>query len=161
MERNKRAAQSETDVALRLLKERRVPVHYRELISDVLQQLGETPANPGQRLAQIHTEINLDSRFVFVGKGMWGLAAWAPKTNRLAAPVPDERNYQPKHSDYVWEDIDEDPDEDEESECLIPVDEDVDEDVEDEGEELDESFPLVDEDDEIEPEDEDEDPEQS
>ncbi|MGI6359241.1 MAG: DNA-directed RNA polymerase subunit delta [Bacillota bacterium] len=144
MERNKRAAQSETDVAFRILKERRSPVHYRELIADVLDQLGETPANPGQRLAQIHTEINLDSRFVFVGKGMWGLSAWSPKTNRLTAPVPNERNYQPKHSDYVWEDADEDLDEDDESECLVPVDEDSEDESEDELE-LDEDFPLDDE----------------
>lgn len=148
MERKKRIAQSETDLALGVLKARQAPMHYKELIAEVLSQLGETPANPGQRLAQIHTEINLDSRFVFIGKGMWSLATWSPKTNRPVAPVPNERNYQPKHADYVWEEIDED--EDDESECLVPVDE----------EELDEDFPLeedesgeaVEEDDEDEPE---------
>jgi len=135
MERKKRTAQTETDVALAILKARQAPMHYRELIAEVLNQLGETPANPGLRLAQIHTEINLDSRFVFIGKGMWSLATWSPKTNRPAVPVPNERNYQPKHSDYVWEETDEE--EDDESECLVPADDE---------EELDEDFPLDDED---------------
>lgn len=133
MERKKRTVQSETDLAVEVLRARQTPMHYRELIAQVLERMGERPENPGARLAQIHTEINLDSRFVFIGKGMWGLASWSPKTNRLSAPVPNERNYQPKAADYVWEEDQEE--EDDESECLVPADD----------EELDEDFPLEEE----------------
>jgi len=27
----------------------------------------------------VHTQINLDSRFVHMGKGMWGIVEWSPQ----------------------------------------------------------------------------------
>lgn len=152
MERKKQA-QSESDLAVEVLREQQLPMHYKELITQVLERMGETPTNLGTRLSRINTEINLDSRFVFVGKGMWGLASWAPKTNRQVAPVPNERNYQPKHSDYVWEEGEEE--EDDERERLVPVhDEDgLDEDSpleKDEDEEEDEDEEKEDEEEEVE-----------
>jgi len=29
-------------------------------------------------MAGIHTELNLDGRFIHVGKGVWGLKEWMP-----------------------------------------------------------------------------------
>lgn len=149
MERKRRGIPSESDVAVEVLRARQLPMHYKELITQVLERLGETPTNLGTRLAQIHTEINLDSRFVFVGKGMWGLTSWSTKTNRAVAPVPNERNYQPKHSDYAWADGEEE--EDDESERLVPVHDE---------EDPDEDFPLEeDEEEEAEEEESEDDPE--
>lgn len=123
MEKKRKVTKSETDIAYEVLKQRKSPMHYKELIGAVLEQMGLDPTNPGNRLVQIHTEINLDSRFAFLGKGLWGLTAWSPKQNRpvAAADGPKERSYQPKPSDYLWEEDSED--QDDEEDLLVPDDE--------------------------------------
>lgn len=138
MENKKKVVLSETDVAYQILREKKEPMHYRELIIAVLERMGQDTAISGTKLAQIHTEINLDSRLDFLGKGMWGLLAWAPKpASKLGADGPNERSYQPKAADYIW---DEEADEDleEEEECLVPDDEAeaVDDDDEEDADEL-------------------------
>jgi len=75
-----------------------------------------------------------------MGKGIWGLKDWAPATLK-ATPhaLPGDREYQPKHDDYIFDDEDND-EPDDESELLIPVDDDdevFDEDVEPVDEDLD------------------------
>lgn len=136
MDNRKKVAISESDVAYQILREHKAPMHYRELITAVLEHLGRDTTITGSMLAQIHTEINLDSRFDFLGKGMWGLQIWAPKpASREVVAGPKESNYQPKAADYLWdEEEDEDIDDDDEVEDNfipdgedIPHDEDVDE----------------------------------
>ena len=131
MENKKKAVLSETDVAYQILRERKEPIHYRELITAVLERMGQDTAISGTKLAQIHTEINLDSRFDFLGKGLWGLQAWAPKpASKLGSDGPNERSYQPKAADYLWdEEADEDLEEDED-ECLVPDEEEEEEEEE-------------------------------
>lgn len=122
MDKKRKATKSETDIAYEILKQNKSPMHYKELIGAVLEQMGLDPAKPGNKLVQIHTEINLDSRFNFLGKGLWGLTAWSPKQNKPApvADGPKERSYQPKPSDYLWEEDEEEVDDEEE--LLVPVD---------------------------------------
>ncbi|NLY53761.1 MAG: DNA-directed RNA polymerase subunit delta [Firmicutes bacterium] len=162
MENKKRTPQNETDVAYQILRERKAPMHYRELILTVLERMGQSTENLGPKLAQIHTEINLDSRFSFLGQGMWGLQAWAPRpASKAGAPEPSERRYQPKASDYMW-DEEEEEDIDDEDELLVPADDDdslideEDDELDDLAEDLDDLL-LDDEellDDELEDEDE-------
>jgi len=126
MEIKKKEPQSVTDVAYQILREHKAPMHYRQLISAALERMGEDPNVPGAKLAQIHTEINLDSRFDFLGKGMWGLQIWSSKpTNRDLGDGPNERSYQPKASDYLWDEEEEEELEDEED-GFIPDDEELD-----------------------------------
>lgn len=127
MENKKKVAISEADVAYQILREHKAPMHYRELITAVLEHLGRDTTITGSMLAQIHTEINLDSRFDFLGKGMWGLQIWAPKpANRMVASEPNERSYQPKAIDYMWdEEEEEDIDDEDVEDGFIPVDEDM------------------------------------
>lgn len=120
MNNKKNIALSEADVAYQILREQKQPLHYRELIMATLERMGLDTNISGTRLAQIHTEINLDSRFAFLGKGMWGLQLWAPKTEELVGlDGLNERSYEPKAADYIW-DEDEDEDLDEDEDCLIP-----------------------------------------
>lgn len=126
MENKKKVAISEADVAYQILREHKAPMHYRELITAVLERLGRDTTITGSMLAQIHTEINLDSRFDFLGKGMWGLQIWAPKpANRMVASEPNERSYQPKAIDYMWDEEEEDIDDEDVEDGFIPVDEDM------------------------------------
>lgn len=137
MDKKKKSALSETDIAYQILREHKAPLHYRELITAVLEQMGEGSAISGSRLAQIHTEINLDSRFDFLGKGMWGLQAWAPKTaSRVSTGEPNESSYQPKAIDYLWDEEEEDLDDDDEEAGFISSDEIDEDDTEEEEAEL-------------------------
>jgi len=49
-----------------------------------------------QAMAELHTQINMDSRFTFKGKGYWGLTEWAPvqrttgRSDEPSAAVLDE-----------------------------------------------------------------------
>lgn len=146
MENKKKQPLSETDVAYQILREQKSPMHYKELIAAVLDRMGVVPENRGLKMAQIHTEINLDSRFSFLGKGMWGLHIWSSMTAKMDDTLdPKERNYQPKLSDYIW---DEEEDEDDEEEEEDPADSFLIEDEEEE-EAIDDELIPADEDDDM------------
>lgn len=70
---------SVTDIAYVILKRRGKATHFKELIDEILKVKPMGQENPGRLLAQIHTEINLDSRFIHLGNGEWGLRDWQPK----------------------------------------------------------------------------------
>ena len=74
---------SVTDLAFTILKKHGKPMHFKELINEVMQVKAINQENPGRLIAQMHTEINLDSRFIHQGGGEWGLREWLPKTNRV------------------------------------------------------------------------------
>ena len=74
---------SVTDLAFTILKRHGRPMHFKQLISEVMQVKAINQENPGRLIAQMHTEINLDSRFIHQGGGEWGLREWQPKTNRV------------------------------------------------------------------------------
>ena len=71
---------SATDLAYAILKNSGKAMYYKDLIDKILQTKSIAVENQGRIIAQIHTEINLDSRFFHKGQGEWGLRDWAPKT---------------------------------------------------------------------------------
>lgn len=71
---------SVTDIAYCVLKGHGKPLHFKELIQEILKVKPVRDDNPGRILAQMHTEINLDARFVHQGGGEWGLRDWQPKS---------------------------------------------------------------------------------
>ncbi|MDR3559958.1 MAG: DNA-directed RNA polymerase subunit delta [Negativicutes bacterium] len=70
---------SEVDLAYQVLAEKGSALNFRELISMVLDAKGRPQHSRGHAMAEVHTQINMDSRFVHLGKGMWGLAEWLPQ----------------------------------------------------------------------------------
>ncbi|KGK86639.1 DNA-directed RNA polymerase [Desulfosporosinus sp. HMP52] len=77
---------TEADIAYEVLKTQGNPMHYQNLIEEVLQRLGIS--QEAIRVAAALTQINLDTRFTFLGKGEWGLKVWEPaKTSRRAPAV--------------------------------------------------------------------------
>jgi len=70
---------TEVDVAYHVLAEKGTALHFRELISKVLEKKGRPLHSLAHAMAEVHTQINMDSRFVHMGKGMWGLAEWLPQ----------------------------------------------------------------------------------
>lgn len=69
---------SDADRAVEVLQRGRRPLHYRDLIRRVIRaQDGADDATP-HRMAAVYTQLNVDSRFVYHGQGIWGLSAWEP-----------------------------------------------------------------------------------
>lgn len=68
-------SQSEVEVAYRVLKAKGEPKYFRELMQIVFA-IKNIPLDNPQLMAAIHTQFNLDNRFVFLGQGSWGLKEW-------------------------------------------------------------------------------------
>jgi DNA-directed RNA polymerase subunit delta len=76
---NKTYPMSEVDLAHKMLHDAGRAMYFRDLIGKVLEAKGDPVHSPAHAIAEIHTQINMDSRFMHVGKGMWGLAEWMPQ----------------------------------------------------------------------------------
>jgi len=77
---------TEADIAYEVLKAHDNPMHYHKLIDEVLKRLGISPE--AIRIAAALTQINLDTRFTFLGRGEWGLKVWDPSKNpKRLAPI--------------------------------------------------------------------------
>lgn len=73
----------EVNLAYQILKTAGHPLYYRELIDRVVAEKGGISRPSAHTIAEIHTRINLDSRFVHTGKSMWGLTEWSPRRINL------------------------------------------------------------------------------
>lgn len=85
---------SEVDLAYQVLAENGSALYFRDLITKVLNTKERQRQSLPHAMAEVHTLINMDSRFVHVGKGMWGLIEWMPQrgprsTEETAATVSD------------------------------------------------------------------------
>lgn len=78
-----RADMSVTDLAYCILKNRGKAMAFKDLMTEIMQVKALNPENRGRLGAQIHTEINLDSRFLHQGGGEWGLRDWQPKQSKV------------------------------------------------------------------------------
>jgi DNA-directed RNA polymerase subunit delta len=68
------------DMVYGVLKEAGSPLFHKDITTKLAEMLNGPDAPFDAKLvARIHTEINLDNRFVHTGQGMWGLKEWAPK----------------------------------------------------------------------------------
>ena len=88
---------SGVDMVYRILKERKTDMYFRDLLTEVLIARQVPSYLMKQAMAELHTQVNMDSRFSFKGKGFWGLTEWAPlprtsggRTDEPSAAVLDE-----------------------------------------------------------------------
>ncbi|EHQ92289.1 DNA-directed RNA polymerase subunit delta [Desulfosporosinus youngiae] len=101
---SKKDKPTEADIAFEILKAQGNPMHYQNLIEEVLQRLGIS--QEAIRIAAALTQINLDTRFTFLGRGEWGLKVWdSGKTPRRSPAVA------LINRDYAEEDDKSDPEE--------------------------------------------------
>lgn len=75
---------SDVEMAFGILQQVNRPMYFRDLISQVLEAKSGRSHALAHAMAQIHTQINLDSRFIYHGKGMWGLNEWVPQRGIVA-----------------------------------------------------------------------------
>ena len=71
---------SGADIAYRILKESKNDIYFRDLLTAVLTEKKVPSYLMTSAMAELHTQINMDSRFAFKGKGFWGLTEWIPVT---------------------------------------------------------------------------------
>ena len=69
---------SGVDMVYTILKERKTDLYFRDLLTEVLTARQVPSYLMKQAMAELHTQVNMDSRFSFKGKGFWGLTEWAP-----------------------------------------------------------------------------------
>lgn len=85
---------SVVDAAYQILKDRREPMKYKDLVEEVLAQRGLRPGQSLPKLmAKAHTEISLDNRFQSRGSGLCGLREWTvkPPSYRVIEVLTGER----------------------------------------------------------------------
>ncbi|MDA8212239.1 MAG: DNA-directed RNA polymerase subunit delta [Clostridia bacterium] len=61
------------DIAYQILKVKGEPLYFRDLIGQVLSVKPINGRDLGHQMALVHTELNLDNRFIHIGSGMWSL----------------------------------------------------------------------------------------
>lgn len=97
---------SMVDLASEILKEKGEPILYRDLMNQVGKKKNFSPDELEQYIAQLYTEINIDGRFICVGRSLWGLRDWYPieqaTDSAVAANVKDD--YLEDDSDELYED---------------------------------------------------------
>ena len=70
-------------------------MHFRDLINQVLVEKGGPVYSRGHAMAEVHTQVNIDSRFFHVGKGEWGLVEWTPqRVSGRMSEEPADKSYQ-------------------------------------------------------------------
>jgi DNA-directed RNA polymerase subunit delta len=83
---SKKTKPTEADIAFEILKDQGNPMYYQGLIEEVLRRLGIP--QEAIRIAAALTQINLDTRFTFLGRGEWGLKVWdSTKVPRRSQPI--------------------------------------------------------------------------
>ena len=69
---------SEVDAAYHILAEKKTPVHYKELIQEVIEAKRKPVQSLAMAISEIYTMMNMDSRFHYEGESKWGLTEWVP-----------------------------------------------------------------------------------
>lgn len=69
---------AEMDIAHHILTQKKMPMHYKELITEVIETKHKPVQSLAMAISEIYTMMNMDSRFHHEGEGRWGLTEWVP-----------------------------------------------------------------------------------
>jgi DNA-directed RNA polymerase subunit delta len=100
---------SMVDLVHKILQSKGEPMLYRDLLQEVARLKGFSEEEMMQYIAQLYTEINIDGRFVCVGRSLWGLKHWYPTEQTTDSAVAGNIK-----DDFDDEDLDEELYEEEE-----------------------------------------------
>lgn len=119
------------DFAFHILQEKGEPMLYREIMQKIAKLKGFSEEDVNRLIAQLYTEINIDGRFICVGKSLWGLKRWYPTEqatdSAVAQNVKDDDSDEDLEEEDLFEEEKTDFEEDED------VENDFDGDFEEEG----------------------------
>lgn len=97
---------SDIDVAFKILREVGEPLYFKDLIAKVLALKPRQTASTARAMADIHTQINLDSRFSYLGSGRWGLHQWKKGSRLQAEPEETNDEYDEEENEYDEQEVD-------------------------------------------------------
>ncbi|RAL23349.1 DNA-directed RNA polymerase subunit delta [Thermoflavimicrobium daqui] len=87
---------SMVDIAYDLLKEKGEPIQFLDMFSQISKIKGFTQEDINYYISQLYTDINIDGRFVCVGRSLWGLRSWYPTEqttdSAVAAHIKDDED---------------------------------------------------------------------
>ncbi|GAB7387867.1 hypothetical protein BSNK01_17040 [Bacillaceae bacterium] len=110
---------SMVDIAYEILKNNNKPMYYRDLMNEIAKWKGLSEEEIMDVIAQVYTEINIDGRFLCVGKNLWGLKSWYPSETieeSNEGNLTKKKRKKAQLGDEEFDDIEEDLDEDYEDE---------------------------------------------
>lgn len=69
---------TDVDVAAAVLAEKGSPMDFKELILEVIRLKKKPVQSEAEAISEIYTQINMESKFQYVGGRDWGLTEWNP-----------------------------------------------------------------------------------
>lgn len=69
---------TDVDVAASILAEKGVPMDFKDLILEVIRLKKKPVQSEAEAISEIYTQINMESKFQYVGGREWGLTEWNP-----------------------------------------------------------------------------------
>ncbi|QQK78009.1 DNA-directed RNA polymerase subunit delta [Salicibibacter cibarius] len=109
---------SAVELAYELLKEKREPVHYKDLFAEIAEIKQIKKEQMDERRTKLFTDLNIGGSFVHLGANHWGLKAWYPvdqteeDLSRTVQPSSKSSDDQgSEHQDNDLEDLEDELDE--------------------------------------------------
>ncbi|MDX8363665.1 DNA-directed RNA polymerase subunit delta [Cytobacillus sp. IB215665] len=144
------------EIAFDILSSRKKPITFKELMDEITASLHLSQDEINTKISQFYTDINIDGRFICVGENLWGLRSWYPyeKIEEEVTPtVKSKKKKSKKAADKDTKKVEEesfdDPDDFEEEDIELDLD-DIDDIDEETDEDLEEDFDLEDDDEDLE-----------
>lgn len=107
------------DIVYELLKQSDEPLYYRDLVKRIADLKEYSEEDMLSYMAQLYTEVNIDGRFICVGRNLWDLKERYTMEQSTDAAVAANMKDDDDFDDEVYDDDIEEEDDDEE---LLDVD---------------------------------------
>ncbi|SDB81584.1 DNA-directed RNA polymerase subunit delta [Pelagirhabdus alkalitolerans] len=78
LDRDERIEKSMIELAVYVLEEEKKAMNYKDIYDRIAELKEYTEEQKADFFAQFYTDLNLDGRFLTLGKGQWGLKTWYP-----------------------------------------------------------------------------------
>ncbi len=96
---------SMVDHAYILLKQKGDPMLYTDLMKQIAEIKGFTQEEINRYISQLYTDINIDGRFICVGRGLWGLKQWYPTEMSTDSAITAHLKDSIEEDEEIFEDV--------------------------------------------------------
>ncbi|MFD1675838.1 DNA-directed RNA polymerase subunit delta [Alicyclobacillus fodiniaquatilis] len=100
------------ELAYEILKVKKEPLYFLDIMKEIQALRNLSQEEVDEVIARVFTEINIDGRFIWIGKNMWGLNRWYP-SDKVAERLSGKK-FVRKSGDAFGDDDDDDDYESEE-----------------------------------------------
>ncbi|WP_368503069.1 DNA-directed RNA polymerase subunit delta [Alkalihalophilus sp. As8PL] len=98
------------EVTYALMKEKRKPYNFNDLVKEIVQIKQMTKKDVNERISFLYTDLNIDGRFLTLGDNNWGLKSWYPheqSEEEITAPVnPRKKTAKEEEDDLMVDGFD-------------------------------------------------------